>query len=75
MGATGAEITWTGGVDYSLTGAGVEASGKLTDTVSPASGETLVILRQPPETQRTDLPLGGSLHRLLPVVASMALKF
>ena len=44
--------------DYTLTDVG--ASGTLTMTTAPASGETLVITSEPPNTQTTDIPLGGS---------------
>tara|TARA_R110000772_G_scaffold142527_2_gene252184 strand:- start:135 stop:2261 length:2127 start_codon:yes stop_codon:yes gene_type:complete len=44
--------------NYTLTDAGT--SGTLTMIVAPATGETLVITSEPPNTQETDIPLGGS---------------
>jgi hypothetical protein len=54
--STGAEVTLTLNVDYTLTGAGVQAGGTLTATVAPATGTTLVISRNVPATQETDYP-------------------
>lgn len=73
--ATGAETRWTLGTQYSLTGAGVDAGGTLTVSTSPtdytpASGETLVIYRDPAITQSSDLPLGGAFPS--PTVETMA---
>lgn len=51
--ANGAETTWVENTNYTLSGAGA-ASGTLTATVAPASGETLVITRDVPRTQETD---------------------
>lgn len=56
----GDETTWVLDTDYTLTAAGVEAGGTLTATVAPATGETLVISLDPPNTQTSSLPLGGA---------------
>jgi hypothetical protein len=53
--ATGAEATQTLNTDYTVAGAGVAAGGTVTMTTAPASGETLVILRQEQFTQGLDL--------------------
>lgn len=63
--ATGAETPWVDGTQYTLSG-GDGSTGTLTvDTAptdyTPATGETLVIRSARPDTQPTDLPLGGSL--------------
>ena len=62
---TGAETVWTDGTQYTLTG-GSGATGTLTIDTSPtdytpATGETLTIKSNLPDTQSTSLPLGGSL--------------
>ena len=62
---TGAETVWTDGTQYTLTG-GSGATGTLTIDTSPtdytpATGETITIKSNLPETQSTSLPLGGSL--------------
>ena len=44
--------------NYTLTDAGT--SGTLTMGTAPATNETLVITSEPPNTQETDIPLGGS---------------
>lgn len=59
--ATGAEVLWVEGTDYTLTGAKLPAGGTLTATTAPATGTTLVIKRIGPEVQETDLPAGGAL--------------
>lgn len=41
--------------DYTVTGAGTASSGEVTMTVAPATGETLVIYRDPELTQLIDL--------------------
>ncbi len=56
----GTETTWVLDTDYTLTDAGVDAGGTLTPIVAPATGETTVITLEPPNTQLTDIPLGGS---------------
>lgn len=53
--ADGSESTKVLGVDYTVTGAGVLTGGTVTMTVAPASGTTLVIVRNVPLTQETDL--------------------
>jgi len=63
--STGAETVWTDGTQYTLTG-GSGATGTLAIDTSPtdytpASGETLTIKSNLPDTQSTSLPLGGSL--------------
>jgi len=62
---TGVETVWTSGTQYNLSG-GSGATGTLTIDVSPtdytpATGETLTIKSNLPDTQSTSLPLGGSL--------------
>lgn len=54
----GDESVWVLDTDYTLTDPG--DSGTLTATTAPATGETLVITLEPPNTQSSDLPLGGS---------------
>lgn len=49
--AAGTVTTWVLNSDYTLTGAGVSSGGSLTATVAPASGETLSIIVDPPQTQ------------------------
>lgn len=56
--AAGVETVQVLDTDYSLTDPG--DTGTLTMVVEPASGETLVITSEPPSTQETDIPLGGS---------------
>jgi len=56
--AAGVEAVQVLGVDFTLTNPG--ASGTLTMTVAPATNETLVITSEPPNTQETDIPLGGT---------------
>ena len=58
------ETTWVEGTHYTLTGAKNENGGSLTvktipTDYTPALGEKLTIKRDIPETQETDLPLGG----------------
>ena len=62
---TGVETVWTDGTQYNITG-GSGATGTLTIDTSPtdytpATGETLTIKSNLPDTQSTSLPLGGSL--------------
>lgn len=57
--STGTETTWVLDTDYTLTPAGVSTGGTLTATTAPAASETLVIELEPPNTQDTDLPIGG----------------
>ena len=59
---TGVETVWTNGTQYTLTG-GDGATGTLTIDTSPtdytpATGETLTIKSNLPDTQSTSLPLG-----------------
>lgn len=56
--AAGVETVQVLDTDYSLTDPG--DTGTLTMTNAPATGETLVITSEPPNTQETDIPLGGS---------------
>jgi len=58
--ANGLEILWAEGSNYTLSGAGDEAGGTLTASVAPVGGETLVLSLAVPQTQSTDLPVGGS---------------
>lgn len=53
--ATGASVTKTLTTDYTVTGAGAPTGGTVTMVVAPATGTTLVIYRNPPLTQLTDL--------------------
>jgi hypothetical protein len=61
---TGVETVWTDGTQYNLSG-GDGATGTLTIDTSPtdytpASGETLTVKSNEPDTQTASLPLGGS---------------
>lgn len=56
--ALGVETTWIESTDYTLTGAG-DPNGTLTATTAPATGETLVVFRDPPIVQGSDYPVGG----------------
>ncbi len=58
---TGSEATQTLTTHYTLTPAGVSTGGTLTMVTAPATNETLVIELEPPDTQDSDLPLGGPL--------------
>lgn len=53
--STGVETTQALTTNYTVTGAGVSSGGTVTMTVAPASGVTLVISRNTPYTQATDL--------------------
>lgn len=53
--ADGSESTKVLGTDYTVTGAGVLTGGTVTMTSAPASGTTLVVTRNVPLTQETDL--------------------
>lgn len=53
--ATGVETTQVITTNYTVAGAGVQAGGTVTMLVAPASGETLVIYRDPAKTQDLDL--------------------
>lgn len=55
--SSGSETTWVLSTNYTLTDPG--DSGTLTATAAPASGETLVITLEPPNTQASNFPLGG----------------
>lgn len=62
--ASNVETTWTLGTQYTLTDTGVDSGGTLTvDTApvdyTPATGETLLLSLEPPNTQDSDLPIGG----------------
>ena len=57
--ATNGETIWSLGSDFLLTTAGLDSGGTLTATIAPASGETLVIDIDVPQTQVSPLPLGG----------------
>jgi hypothetical protein len=52
--SSGVETVLVENTDYTVTGAGEPAGGFITLTTAPASGETLVINRNVPATQRTD---------------------
>jgi hypothetical protein len=60
--SNGTDQTYTEGTHYTLTGKGLEAGGTVTMETgfTPASDERLTIKRVAPETQLTDLILGGS---------------
>lgn len=58
--SSGVETVQTLTTHYTLTDAGVSTGGTLTMVTAPATGETLVITSEPPNTQATDIPLGGS---------------
>ena len=58
--SSGTETLWVLDTDYTLTAAGVDAGGTLTATTAPASGTTLFIDLDPPNTQTSSLPLGGA---------------
>ena len=53
--SAGVETPQVLGTDYTVTGAGVLTGGTVTMTTAPASGATLVIVRNVPLTQETDL--------------------
>lgn len=53
--STGVETTQVLGTNYTVTGAGVLTGGTVTMTVAPPTGTTLVISRNVPLTQETDL--------------------
>jgi hypothetical protein len=53
--SSGVETTQVLGTNYTVTGAGVLTGGTVTMTVAPPSGTTLVISRNVPLTQETDL--------------------
>lgn len=53
--STGVETPQVLGTNYTVTGAGVLTGGTVTMTAAPASGSTLVIVRNVPLTQETDL--------------------
>lgn len=53
------ETIWVLDTDYTLTDAGVASGGTLTATTAPATGETLIIDLDPPNTQNKSLPRGG----------------
>ncbi len=53
--SAGVETTQVLGTNYTVTGAGVLTGGTVTMTVAPASSTTLVISRNVPLTQETDL--------------------
>jgi len=53
--ASGVETTQVLGTDYTVTGAGVLTGGTVTMTVAPAPSSSLVIVRNVPFTQETDL--------------------
>lgn len=47
------------GTDYTLTAAGIDSGGTATSTTAHATGETVVITLEPPNTQDKSLPIGG----------------
>jgi hypothetical protein len=82
VGTDGAESEWTLGSEFTLSGDGAVGTGQVdVDTsptdYTPASGETLVILLQPPYKQETDLPSGnytGPIERALDVLTQITLR-
>lgn len=56
----GSYTTLTYSTHYSVTGAGTASGGTLTMVTAPASGQVLVIVRQPPLTQPTDYRVNDS---------------
>ena len=54
----GAETVWVLTTNYTLTDPG--DTGTLTAVAAPATGETLVITLEPPNTQSSDIPIGGA---------------
>ena len=52
---TGVETTQTITTNYTITGAGLPAGGSVTMLSAPASGETLIIYRDPAKVQDLDL--------------------
>lgn len=58
---TGVETTKTLTTHYTVSGAGVSSGGSVTMLVAPASGETLVIYRNPAITQTIDLKENDSI--------------
>jgi hypothetical protein len=59
--STAVETTQTLTTEYTLTGAGGASGGTVTMLTAPAVGETLVILRNPAQTQTLDLTENDSL--------------
>lgn len=59
--STGVETTKTITTHYTVTGAGDDAGGEVTMLTAPASGETLIIYRDPSVIQETDLAENDSL--------------
>lgn len=62
--AFGVDETWVEGTQYTITGAGDENGGDVTVETSPTDftpqvNEVLTILRDEPNTQEAELPLGG----------------
>ena len=62
--ASGAETPWVEGTEYELTGANTGSAGTLTVETSPtdytpASGEKLILIRDPSQVQESPFPLGG----------------
>ena len=55
--SAGAETVWVVTTNYTITAAG--DTGTLTAVVAPATGTTLLITLEPPNTQSSDIPLGG----------------
>ena len=55
--SAGVETVWVLTTNYTLTDPG--DTGTLTAVVAPATGTTLVITLEPPNTQSSDIPLGG----------------
>jgi hypothetical protein len=55
--SAGVETVWALTTNYTLTDPG--DTGTLTPVVLPATGQTLVITLEPPNTQSSDIPLGG----------------
>ena len=59
--ATGVEVIQTDPTEYAVTGAGLDAGGTVTMVTAPATGETLIIYRDPGVLQPLDLENNGPL--------------
>ena len=57
--AAGVETTWALNTDYTLTAAGDDDGGTLTATTAPATGTSITIELDTPNTQPSSFPLGG----------------
>lgn len=60
--AAGADVAQILDTDYTVTGAGEQAGGSVTFAVAPAAGKTVVIYRDPAQTQGVDFEVAGELN-------------